>query len=122
MFNESEQKVIEKVLGQLDKFGTDRVITHSDGSKVPFKNAIHEFKVPVELLFIRHAGYTLGCSRMHETIAYNASETWIAVIIKPEAEPRSIDNYLGLTNNDKRNILPPLPMNRMQKTIKKAKG
>ena len=121
MFSKDEYKIIEKTMGNLDKFGPDRVITHSDGSKVPFKNAIDEFNVPVEFIFIRDDSYTLGCSRMHETTAYNASKDWIAVLIKPESEPRPMNNYLGLTGDDRRAILPPLPTRRMQKIIKKNK-
>lgn len=121
MFNNDKYKVIEKAVDDLDKFGPDRVITHSDGSKVPFQNAIDEFHVSVEFIFIRDDGYTLGCSRTHETTAYEASKDWIAVLIKPESEPRSMNNYLGLTNQDRRAILPPLSTRGMQKIIKKKK-
>ena len=121
MFTELEQKVVERVMGSLDKFGPDRVITHSDGSKAPFQNAISEFHVSVEFIFIRDDGYTLGCSRTHETTAYEASKDWIAVLIKPESEARPMDNYLGLTDDDRCAILPPLPTRRMQRIIKKKK-
>ncbi len=120
-FDTQEQKVIDKVMADLDKFGPDRVITHSDGSKVPFQNALDEFKVSVEFIFIRDDGWTLGCSRMHETTAYNESPDWIAVLIKPESEPRSFDNYGGLTNADRRRILPSSKNIERQKIIKKKK-
>jgi hypothetical protein len=92
-----EQKVIDKALANIGKYGTDRVLTSPRGTSVPFKYAVEEFRITVELVFIRNDGWTLGCHRAHQSVAYQMwQDEWIAMIIKPEAEPRHIKDVLAM--------------------------
>lgn len=112
-----EQKVIDTALANMSRNGPDRVLTSSRETSVPFEYA-KEFGIEVELVFIRNDGWTLGCHRTHQPVAYRMwADEWIAILIKPEAEPRHIKDALAMENRELQNILG--PMRSFPKRLKK---
>jgi hypothetical protein len=115
-----EQKAIDKALHNIGQYGTDRVLTSPRGTSVPFKYAVEEFGIPVELVFIRNDGWTLGCHRTHQSVAYQMwQDEWIAMIIKPEAEPRHIKDVLEMGDMAVERILG--KMDKFPRRLKKPK-
>lgn len=104
-----EQRSIDKAMENIGQYGTDRVLTSSRGTSVPYSYAVNEFGIEVELVFIRNDGWTLGCHRTHESVAYGMwTDEWIGVIIKPESEPRTIKEYLEMGDMVVQRILGPM--------------
>lgn len=100
-------KVIEQALKAISQIGCDRVVTTHDGRAVPYKNAVEEFDIDVEIIFIRDDGWTLGCNRnMLETAYYLWHDKWIAVLIKPNAEPILFQDFATLGQQKMLDLLP----------------
>ena len=89
------QEALDIAMENLGQYGTDRVVTSARATTVPYAYA-GEFGIEVELVFIRDDGWTLGCHRTHQSVAYQMhQDRWIAMIIKPEGEPRLIGDVLA---------------------------
>ncbi len=106
IWNKQEQQIVDTAMRNIGQYGADRVITSSRGTSVPYSYAVDEFKIDVEMVFIRNDGWTLGCHRTHQSVAYGLwKEEWIAILIKPEDAPRRIEDALKI---DVGTILPPM--------------
>ena len=100
---------IEKGMASIASIGCDRVITTSDGGSVPYQNAINEYGIDVEIIFIRDDGWTLGCHRTKLSNAYPLwKDEWVAVLIKPMSDPLTIEYFLEIGDEGLGRILPPL--------------
>lgn len=102
-------EILIRALNKLNNSGPDRVLTTHDGGSVPYKNAIEEYFIDVDIIFIRNDSWTLGCHRTMVASAYNLwKDEWLAVLIKPMVDPISIEYFLSLSTDDLNKILPPI--------------
>ena len=98
---------IKKGMETIAKKGCDRVTITWQGDAVPYQQAIEQYNIDVEIIFIREDGWTLGCHRSMLTNAYNSwKDEWIAVLIKPRADPISIDYFHKIGDEGVAKILP----------------
>lgn len=75
------------------RHGPTRVIVNANGHAVSSVRAQQQYKVPVEIVFLRNDGWSLGAPLEFETIAYNMwKDQWVAYVRKPDQtfEPMSL--------------------------------
>ncbi len=101
------KEILTKALDDIGEKGCDRVITDHSGGSVPYKNAIEEFGIEIDFIFVDEQGELIGCHRnMLSSTAH--LRTWLAVLIRPLDTLMPFEKFIKLTSSDIDAILVPM--------------
>jgi len=100
-------EILVKALEDIGAKGCDIVIIDHSGGSVPYKNAIEEFGIEIDFVFVDEQGELIGCHRnMLSSTAH--LRTWLAVLIRPLDTLMPFDKFIKLTASDIDDILVPM--------------